>query len=110
MTYRLGFFSIALLFGLLTLPACISTSPQPIRGLLFTDVLGPNQALVNDKKSHKHGEACTHTVLILFAWGDASIEAAKRAGGIKEIATVDYRDLEVLSILYDSTCTIVYGT
>lgn len=43
-----------------------------------------------------------------MATGDASIDEAKRAGGIKEIASVDYQVNSVLGI-YAQFCTIVKG-
>jgi hypothetical protein len=47
-------------------------------------------------------------VLGAIATGDASIEEAKRAGGITQIAFVDHEQFSILGI-YATTCTIVHG-
>jgi len=56
----------------------------------------------------KSGEACARSILGIAAFGDASIEEAKRVGGIKKVATVDHRTTNVL-YFYGEYCTIVYG-
>jgi hypothetical protein len=56
----------------------------------------------------KMGEACVSSILGWIATGDASIEEAKRAGGITQIAYVDHEQFSVLGI-YATTCTIVHG-
>jgi hypothetical protein len=42
----------------------------------------------------------------LVSWGDASINAAKNAGQIKQVASVDFDTVNVLAI-YGSFCTVV---
>ncbi len=56
----------------------------------------------------KTGEACATSILGIVASGDASIDAAKQAGGINEVLSVDYKSTSVLG-LYASFCTIVKG-
>lgn len=56
----------------------------------------------------KTGEACASSILGLIAVGDASISAAKTAGGITQVAHVDHDDFGILG-LYASSCTIVVG-
>ena len=56
----------------------------------------------------KSGEACAHSVLGLVAFGDASLETAKKNAGITKVATVDHRTLNVL-YFYGGYCTVVYG-
>ena len=56
----------------------------------------------------KTGQACVSSILGLIATGDASISAAKEAGGITQIAHVDHENFDVLGI-YAKTCTIVVG-
>lgn len=58
--------------------------------------------------AQKNGEACAHSILGLVAFGDASIETAKRNAGIKKVATVDHRTLNVF-YFYGGYCTVVYG-
>jgi hypothetical protein len=44
----------------------------------------------------------------LVSWGDASINAAKNAGQIKQVASVDFDTTNVLAI-FGSFCTVVRG-
>jgi hypothetical protein len=55
----------------------------------------------------RSGKACARVVLALIAWGDASIESAKRNGGISEVATVDHESNNFIG--FGSFCTVVYG-
>lgn len=59
-------------------------------------------------QSLKSGEACAQSILGLVAFGDASIETAKRSAGISKVATVDHRTLNVL-YFFGQYCTIVHG-
>lgn len=56
----------------------------------------------------KEGQACVSSVLGAIATGDASLEAAKKAGGITQIAYVDHEQFSILGI-YATSCTIVHG-
>jgi hypothetical protein len=62
-----------------------------------------------NKTGSKHGEACAEGIVWLAAWGDASTAAAKEAGGIKEVHSVEFRDSFVLGGLYHKACTVVHG-
>lgn len=57
----------------------------------------------------KTGEACISSILGIIATGDASIEAAKKAGGITQIAHIDHEQFAVLGV-YATSCTVVHGT
>ncbi|HVJ89374.1 MAG TPA: TRL-like family protein [Labilithrix sp.] len=52
--------------------------------------------------------ACASSILGVVATGDASLEAAKAAGGITQVAHVDHDNFSVLGV-YAKTCTIVVG-
>lgn len=56
----------------------------------------------------KRGQACGENLLGLIAQGDHSIDAAKRAGGITQVTSVD---VDVFSIwtIYGRRCTVVRG-
>jgi hypothetical protein len=56
----------------------------------------------------KTGEACISSILGAIATGDASVEAAKKAGGITTVAYVDHEQFGVLGV-YATSCTIVHG-
>ncbi len=60
------------------------------------------------KTGDKFGEACATGILSIAAFGDASIDAAKKAGGITEVHTVDFRESNILGI-YVQGCTQVHG-
>jgi hypothetical protein len=57
----------------------------------------------------KSGEACASSILGVFASGDASIAAAKTAGGITQVAHVDHTIMSILGV-YATTCTVVVGS
>jgi hypothetical protein len=54
------------------------------------------------------GEACATGILGLVAFGDASLAAAKKAGGIADVHSVEFGGLSILGI-YTKGCTIAYG-
>lgn len=56
----------------------------------------------------KTGEACASSILGIIGTGDASLAAAKAAGGITQVAHVDHDNFGILG-LYASTCTVVVG-
>jgi hypothetical protein len=62
-----------------------------------------------NKGGSKHGESCTTGILWLVAWGDASTSAAKNAGGIKEVHSVEFKNTSFLAGVYAEGCTIVTG-
>jgi hypothetical protein len=57
----------------------------------------------------KTGEACATGVLGLVAWGDASLYAAKKAGDITEVHSVEFRPTAVLFGAYYQACTTAHG-
>ncbi len=60
------------------------------------------------KTGDKQGEACATGILSLAAFGDASLDAAKKAGGVSEVHSVEFRGMNVLGI-YMQGCTVVHG-
>lgn len=79
----------------------------PVNGFFYTNLKGPADVTDNTVSS-KVGKAMCSSVLGLFASGDASIEAAAKAGGITKIHHVDYESYSCLGF-YSSFTTIVYG-
>lgn len=57
----------------------------------------------------KVGQASAHSVLWLFAWGDAGTQAAAKNGGLTVIHNADDKDLVILGGVYARRTTIVYG-
>jgi len=77
-----------------------------VNGLIYSGYkMGGN---VGSGQGTKTGEACASSILGLIAVGDASLTAAKTAGGITQVAHVDHDDFGILG-LYASSCTIVVG-
>jgi hypothetical protein len=80
--------------------------PSPTGLGLFTDVSGPVTATA--LSGSKTGTACAKSILGLVNNGDASIAAAKKAGDISTVASVDYHSSGVYPF-YGKTCLIVTG-
>lgn len=58
--------------------------------------------------SLKRGEACAYNILGLVAYGDSSIDKAKKDGNMKKISYVDY-DIKNFFSFFGSVCTIAHG-
>ncbi len=54
------------------------------------------------------GEACATSILGVVATGDASIDTAKKNGGVAQVTAVDHHTKSILGV-YAKFCTIVYG-
>lgn len=98
--------ALFLALGALALSGCAVVS-SPVGSALFTDVSAPVSA-TDATDSNKTGKSCASNVLGLVATGEASIEAAKRAGGVKTVSSVDGYSTNVL-FLYARYCTVVKG-
>ena len=55
------------------------------------------------------GASSGRAVLGLFAFGDASIDAAMKQAGIRKVHHVDHQVNMVLMGIWESNTTIVYG-
>jgi hypothetical protein len=64
----------------------------------------------DNKTAPKMGSACSSGILGLVAWGDASIDAAKKAGGITSVHSIEYEATAVLGAVYVEACTVVHGS
>ena len=94
---------IAMLGVVLILAGCASYMPA---GGLYTE--GKMGVQAGSGAADKTGRACMVSILALVATGDASIEAAKAAGGIKEVVTMNYEVKNILGI-YGEYCLVVKG-
>ncbi len=83
-----------------------ATGLSPVGTGLITDVKGPLAA--TGEAGTKTGKACANTILGLINKGDASIEAAKKDGGISVVATADYHTKGFYPFFGD-TCVHVTG-
>lgn len=82
-------------------------------GSLYTGMQTPHSMARNEtsgagKTGDKHGEACATGILGAVAFGDASLDAAKKAGGVSEIHSVEFHGTSILGI-YSQGCTEVHG-
>lgn len=57
----------------------------------------------------KEGKASAYSVLWLFAWGDMSVAAAARNGGITTVNHMDAEMFQILFGLYTKQSVVVYG-
>jgi hypothetical protein len=94
---------IALLGIVLMLAGCATYWPM---GLLYTE--GKMGAQADNGAADRTGRACMQSYLGLVAFGDASIEAAKATGGIKEIVSINYEVKNILGV-YGEYCLVVKG-
>ena len=84
---------------------CLAHSP--VAGILVTAVDGPVNATTFDQTA-RSGSSCAFSLLGLIAWGNASIDEAKREGQIKQVASVDFSSFSLLGT-FGSFCTVVRG-
>jgi hypothetical protein len=76
---------------------------------IYGNVRGPVTATSQATPATKEGHGCAKSILLgLFAFGDASIDSAKRAAGITSVVSVDFQSTNVLG-LYSTFCTVVRG-
>lgn len=80
---------------------------SPVIGGIYTKASYGAMA-TSHSEAPKVGKACAQSILGLVATGDASIEAAKKAGGITDVAYVDHTASNILGIVGE-WCTIVRG-
>jgi hypothetical protein len=74
-----------------------SLAYTPVMGIVVTSAQAPITATTYDQ-SARTGTSCAYSILGLVAFGDASINAAKNAGQIKQVASVDFDTTNVFAI------------
>jgi hypothetical protein len=97
-----------LLVAPVLLSGCAIAASPVGNGLIYTHVHGP-VASGTATSSAKSGRACATNYVGMVAMGEASIEAAKKQGGISSIASVDHDSFTVLGV-YARFCTVVRGS
>lgn len=81
-----------------------------LSGCIYGNVVTPLDTDVAETElGSKVGKASIHSILYLFAWGDAGTEAAARDGDIHVITHLDEEYRIVLFGLYTRNTTIAYG-
>ncbi len=100
--------SLAFILAVMWLAAgCAAVTRAPVTGLLYSDVTYPTMATGNPAGT-RVGVACEQSVLGAFATGDASIETARKNGGITLISSVD-ETAESYFLVWAKHCVIVRG-
>lgn len=87
----------------MSVTSCASYEP---RGAIYTDATMGQAA--SGATGVKTGQACAKSYVGLIATGDASIAAAKTAGGITQVSSVDHHTTNILGA-YGEYCTVVKG-
>ena len=98
--------SVACAVCSMMLTGCAMVS-SPVSGYVYLQTKGPG-AVTSNTLGHKVGTSEATSILGILGSGDASINAAAKAGGIKKISHVDYETSNILGI-YAKHITIVYG-
>lgn len=96
-----AFVSAALAISALTLCSCAVSRV----GAIYTDISAPKASTCAGDSS-KVGTSTSTTYLGLWAEGDASIEAAKKNGGITTVSSVDTKIESILGIISTFTTTV----
>jgi len=78
------------------------TGSQVPSGINRLETSGPG------KTGDKKGEACVTGILSIVAFGDGSLDAAKKAGGVTELHSIEFHQTNILGI-YTQGCTEVHG-
>ena len=95
-----------LLLTLMGLSGCAMVR-APATGFLYTDTQSGVDSTSN-QAGNRLGVSCLTTILGLVATGDASIESARRNGGITLISSVDETSNSILGV-YGKYCVVVRG-
>jgi len=90
-----------------SLCGCVSAPFLPPAGLV-SQTKAPLSTDGNWKVGMRSGTASTQSVLGLYAWGDCSVTAAARAGGLKRVDYLDYSYDNLIGIWQKVTVT-AYG-
>ncbi len=97
---------IIALLGVVVLSGC-ATARAPVTGFWYTETQSSITATAN-AAGNRVGQACAQSILGLVATGDASVETARRNGGITTITSIDESSNSILGIIA-KYCTIVRG-
>jgi hypothetical protein len=93
-----------------TFAAVLSLALLALPGCLYAHVKTPlDEDLNQTRLGAKTGESSNQQVLGLFAWGDASTQAAAKNGGITVLNHADAEYFAILWFVYTKQTTIVYG-
>ena len=95
------------LIGVSALLVGCATAHSPVTGFIYSEVQSGVGATAN-QVGNRVGSACATSYLGVVATGDASIEQARKNGGITQISSVDASSENIL-MFWAKYCTIVRG-
>ena len=91
------------------LSGCLVAPVIPPIGIIYSDIKAPlDYDQSASKTGSKKGVSESMSILGLVAMGDASVEAAAKAGGINTVDGADYEYFNVLGI-YQRYRTVLHG-
>lgn len=100
---------VFILLGFMVLSAC---AYSPTGALVSVPTMPVSTGSVvsagSATQATKEGEASCWNILGIAAFGDCSIEKAKKNGGITEVITVDQENLGIIGLVYRAK-TVVKG-
>lgn len=96
---------VALSIAAVTLSSCGGFGSRPM-GAIYAETADPVAA--TSSSATRTGEATATSYLGWVALGDCSIDAAKKAGGITTVSSVDVKRKNILGIISTYT-TVVRG-
>ncbi|HUP57622.1 MAG TPA: TRL-like family protein [Bdellovibrionota bacterium] len=99
--------NVLVLISAIVLTSCAYATRTPLTGGIYNDTQA-GHSISSNQAGNRVGQACATSILGFVATGDATIEAARRAGGITLITSVDEASSAILGV-YAKHCTIVRG-
>lgn len=98
--------------SLVALSGCAYITPpvknSPVNGYIYSNVDWDGGVVSQDVRPEKTGKSCAKSVLGIVGYGDASISAAQKAGGITKIHSINHSSTNYV-IFFGNYCTIVTG-
>jgi len=89
---------------------CMVAPVVPPQGLIYTNFKAPLDLDQSQTPvAQKTGQSSVVSILGLVSFGDGSLEAAAKDGGIQTIESVDYQYMNVFLGVYSEYTTIVHG-
>lgn len=105
--------AVAVLFAAPLLGGCTFIPGMYPSGIIYNGTTTPHgldrlEMAGPEKTGDRTGEACVSGILSLVAWGDASVDAAKKDGVVTDVESVEFKSFTILGI-YSQGCTQVHG-
>ena len=99
--------AVTVLVPVLVMTGGCAMARSPVTGFAYTSTQAGLSATSN-QTGNRVGKACANSYLGIIATGDASIETARRNGGITMITSIDEESSSTLGV-YAEYCTVVRG-